>query len=138
MRPLDDRKRMDTKQRDVTERIKKLQLDLEKAREYLVDGSNAGWQGFRPLFRAKLRNDKNCPPIETGSKMCLFQVASGRLEKAENSLDRLRVLHVQPNDVEQPNKRIEALPSVARRLIQGRNFVFTKLRPCKAAAHAKR
>ena len=53
---------VNSKEKDVLDRIKHLEDAIAKAREFVESGKNANWHGFRPLFSAKVRDGKSLPP----------------------------------------------------------------------------
>ncbi len=53
---------MTSKEKIILDRIKHLEDAITKAHEYLEKGKHAHWQGFRPLFSAKVKDGKILPP----------------------------------------------------------------------------
>jgi len=53
---------MNAKQKAVLERIKRLEEEIGKGREYLETGAHAQWQGFRALFAIKAKDGIVLPP----------------------------------------------------------------------------
>ena len=57
---------INSKERAVLDRIKRLEEAIAKGREYLQSGQHADWHGFRALFAAKVRDGSQCPLTKTG------------------------------------------------------------------------
>jgi hypothetical protein len=69
---------MNAKTKAVLDRIKSLEQDIARAKEYLESGEHAHWPKFRPLFVSKFRDGKELPP----HKHWVRNVFLPRLEKA--------------------------------------------------------
>ena len=80
---------MDGKQKAVADRIEMIEEELRIAREYLLDGSNADWRGFRPLFRDKIREGRSVPPHRDWVKNVFIPGRERALRKSELALERL-------------------------------------------------
>ena len=81
--------RFDPKRKAVLERIKHLEQDIVRAREYLESGKHAHWAGFRPMFVAKLKDGKELPPHRDWVKNVFLPRAERSLKRAEKVLERL-------------------------------------------------
>ena len=77
------------KKKAIVERIKSIEGDLVKAREYLLDGSHAHWHGFRPMFADKIKDGKVLPPHTDWVKNVFIPGREKALDEAEKLLDRL-------------------------------------------------
>ena len=55
-------KQFSAKRKAVLERIESIEQAIGRARAYLDTGKHAHWSGFRPLFDAKFKNDKEVSP----------------------------------------------------------------------------
>ena len=53
---------MNPETKAILDRIKNLEEAIAKGRDYLESGAHADWNGFRPLFVAKMRDGKALPP----------------------------------------------------------------------------
>lgn len=53
---------MKPKEKDILDRIKKLEEAIARGREDLESGAHADWNGFRALFAEKMRGGKPLPP----------------------------------------------------------------------------
>jgi len=62
------------KKRALLNRIKRLEEAIVKGREYLENGQNGNWHGFRPLFAPKVKDGKALPPHRDWVKNVLYQV----------------------------------------------------------------
>jgi predicted transglutaminase-like protease len=80
---LDERKRA-----DIAKRIKMLEADILKAKEYLETGEHANWHKFRPLFTDKIKNEKSMPPHKDWVKNVFLPNCEKKLIEAERLLDR--------------------------------------------------
>jgi hypothetical protein len=81
--------RFDAKRRAVLERIKYLDQDIVRAKEYLESGKHANWEGFRPLFTKKLKDGKELPPHKDWVENVFLPRAVRSLRHAEKVLERL-------------------------------------------------
>jgi hypothetical protein len=77
------------KMKAVLERIKRFEEAINKGREYLETGNHANWEGFRPLFDAKVSNGKEAPPHKDWVKSFFIPRAERALAHAEKTLQRL-------------------------------------------------
>lgn len=77
------------KTNSVLDRIRHLEKAITKAHEYLESGTNADWHGFRPLFRAKMRDGKALPPHKDWVRNVFLPQQERALKKAEEILERL-------------------------------------------------
>ena len=80
---------MNSKKKAVLDRIKHLEDEITKGREYLENGSHAQWQGFRPWFAAKVRDGKVLPPHKDWVKNVFLPRRERALIKAERVLEKL-------------------------------------------------
>jgi hypothetical protein len=80
---------LNQKKKAVLDRIKSLEDDIAKAREYLETGAHAHWHGFRPLFNDKVRDGELLPPHKDWVKNVFLPSRERALRKAEKLLDRL-------------------------------------------------
>lgn len=80
---------MNSKKKDILERIKRLEDDLVKGREYLESGKHADWNGFRPLFANKVRGGKILPPHKDWVKNVFLPRTERTLRDAEKKLERI-------------------------------------------------
>jgi hypothetical protein len=81
--------RFDPKVKAVRERIKYLENDTVRAKEYLENGKHARWQGFSPLFVHKLKNGEELPPHKDWVKNVFLPHTERSLRNAEKVLARL-------------------------------------------------
>jgi hypothetical protein len=77
------------KKKAVLDRIKSLEDDITKAREYLETGAHAHWHGFRPLFKDKARDGELLPPHKDWVKNVFLASRERALRRAAKLLDRL-------------------------------------------------
>ena len=77
------------KRKEIELRIESLEDALDKAREYLKNGSHSNWKGFRPLFTPKVRGGEEIPPHKDWVKNVFIPNQEKALRKAENILDCL-------------------------------------------------
>lgn len=80
---------MDYKKKAILERIKRLEDEIAKGREYLKSGKHAEWNGFRPLFSVKVRDGKVMPPHRDWVRNVFLPRAERALRKAEDTLEKL-------------------------------------------------
>ena len=80
---------MNSKKKAVLDRIRHLEDEITKGREYLENGSHSHWQGFRPLFAAKVRDGKVLPPHKDWVKNVFLPRRERALIKAERTLEKL-------------------------------------------------
>jgi hypothetical protein len=81
----------------VLERIKRFEEAITKGREYLESGKHANWQGFRPLFNAKVRSGKAVPPHKDWVKNVFLPRTERALRHAEKVLLRLEREGTEPS-----------------------------------------
>lgn len=81
--------RPNPKKKAVLDRIKGLEGDIAKAREYLETGAHAHWHGFRPLFKDRVRDGELLPPHKDWVKNVFLPSRERALQKAEKLLDGL-------------------------------------------------
>ena len=72
-----------------TERIKRIEQAIAKAKEYLESGKHAHWIGFRPLFDSKFRNGKELPPHKDWVKNVFLPRMEKALRRAEKIFERV-------------------------------------------------
>lgn len=80
---------MKAKKKAILERIKAFEEAIIKGREYLESGKHASWQGFRPLFDAKVRSGKAVPPHRDWVKNVFLPKTVRALRHAEKVLLRI-------------------------------------------------
>jgi hypothetical protein len=80
---------MNAKQRAVLLRIKQLEDELAKGREFLETGAHADWRGFRPLFTVKRKHGKALPPHPDWVRNVFIPRRERSLSQAEKVLERL-------------------------------------------------
>lgn len=80
---------MNPKKKEIEERIQHLEAALEKAREYLENGSHAHWHGFRALFKNKIKDGKVSPPHKDWIRNVFIPSREKAVRKAEAILDRM-------------------------------------------------
>ena len=80
---------MNPKKKAVLDRIKRLEEAITKSREYLETGKHAHWQGFRPLFTAKVRDGKELPPHGDWVKNVFLPRRERALKYAQKVLAKL-------------------------------------------------
>lgn len=73
----------------VIDRIKRIEDTIEKAHEYLENGSHAHWHQFRPLFTHKVRDGKILPPHKDWVKNVFIPSRKSALRKAEILLEKM-------------------------------------------------
>jgi hypothetical protein len=80
---------MNTKQRAVLERIKRLEDEIAKAREYLETGAHAEWHGFRASFAVKVKDGTALPPHPDWVRNVFIPRRERALQQADKALERL-------------------------------------------------
>lgn len=80
---------MNSKEKAVLDRIKHLEADIVKAKEYLESGEYAQWHGFRPLFADKVRDGEILPPHKDWVRNVFLPSSERALKKAQETLDKL-------------------------------------------------
>lgn len=80
---------MNSKEKAILDRIKLLEDGMAKGREFLEFGKHADWNGFRPLFAKKVRDDKVLPPHKDWIKNLFIPRHERALRKAHKSLERV-------------------------------------------------
>jgi hypothetical protein len=80
---------MNAKTKAILERIRSLERDLERAREYLESDKHARWVGFEPLFKSKLKDGKELPPHKDWVRNVFVRQREKALAQAEKLLERL-------------------------------------------------
>lgn len=78
----------ENKKRNIAKRVKSLEEDLIKAREYLENGAFSNWHKFKPLFFNKIKDGKVEPPHPDWVKNVFIPNIEKALCKAEELLDR--------------------------------------------------
>lgn len=80
-------KKMDAKRKALLERIKSIEQDICKAREYLESGKHANWSGFRPLFHGKFKDGEELPPHKDWVKNVFLPRKEKALKRAEKLVE---------------------------------------------------
>jgi len=80
---------MNAKQMAVLERIKHLENEIAKGREYLETGEHAGWHWFRALFAVKSKDGTALPPHPDWVRNVFLPRRERSLKQAEMALERL-------------------------------------------------
>ncbi len=80
---------MESKKKEILEHIKNLEISIVKGREYLENGKHAEWNGFRPLFYGKMKNDKELPPHKDWVKNVFLPRCERALTRAERNLEKV-------------------------------------------------
>ena len=80
---------MNSKKQAILDRIKRLEDNIAKGKEYLERGKHLDWPGFRPLFVNKIRNGKVLPPHRDWVRNVFLPNCEKALKKAEEKLNRL-------------------------------------------------
>jgi hypothetical protein len=73
----------------ILDRIKTIEEEIAKGREYLESGAHANWHGFRALFADKTRDGKELPPHKEWVKHVFLPARERALVRAERLLERL-------------------------------------------------
>lgn len=81
---------MNSKKQAILDRIKHLEENIAKGKEYLESGKHADWTGFRPFFVNKIRDGKVLPPHRDWVRNVFLRNNERALKKAEEKLDRLK------------------------------------------------
>ena len=81
---------MNAKQKAVLERIKRLEDEIAKGREYLETGAHAEWHGFRALFAVKARGGTALPPHPDWVRNVFLPRREKDLRQAEKALEKLQ------------------------------------------------
>ena len=81
---------MNTKQKSVLDRIRRLEEGLAKGQEYLESGKHADWNGFRPWCAVKVKDGKVLPPHEDWVRNVFIPRYERALRRAEKKRERLR------------------------------------------------
>ena len=76
------------KKRNIADRVKLLEADIVKAREYLETDEHSSWHKFQPLFSQKLKDGKAMPPHKDWVKNVFIPNLEKALNEAEKLLDR--------------------------------------------------
>ena len=76
------------KKREIAERVRRLEEDIVKAREYLETGAHSDWHKFQPLFKRKVEDGKALPPHKDWVRNVFLPNLEKALNEAENLLDR--------------------------------------------------
>lgn len=84
------RQPVDTKIREVLERIELIEQAMIRAREYLTSGKHAQWSGFRPMFDRKFKDGQELPPHKDWVKNVFLPRKEKALRRAEKVVERLR------------------------------------------------
>jgi hypothetical protein len=80
---------MNPKEKAVLERIRLIEDEITKGREYLESGKHADWHGFRSWFVKKVRKDKELPPHRDWVRKVFIPSRERALRRAEKILDKL-------------------------------------------------
>ncbi len=80
---------MNSKKKDILERIKNLEDDIVKGCEFLESGKHAHWHGFRALFTDKVKDGKVMPPHKDWVKHVFLPRRERNLRKAQDRLEDL-------------------------------------------------
>jgi hypothetical protein len=82
-------KTINAKRKEILDRIKSLEQDICRAREYLNSGKHADWKGFKPLFAYKLKDGDALPPHKDWVKNVFLPRYEKALRRAEKIIERL-------------------------------------------------
>lgn len=77
------------KKKAILRRIQIIEDAIAKGRQYLESGAHANWDGFRPLFTAKVRNGKELPPHKDWIRNVFLPRRERALRYAEKLLEKL-------------------------------------------------
>jgi hypothetical protein len=80
---------MNAKQKAMLERIRRLEDEIAKGREYRETGAHAQWQGFRALFAVKAKDGIALPPHPDWVRKVFLPLRERALKEAENAMERL-------------------------------------------------
>ena len=80
---------MNSKKKAILNRIKNIEDAITKGKEYLESGKHADWQGFRPLFVEKVRDEKALPPHKDWVKNVYLPSDEKALDTAYKQLDKV-------------------------------------------------
>ena len=80
---------MNSKKKNILDRIKHLEDAIVKGREYLESGEHAHWHGFHPLFADKVRDGKKLPPHTDWVKNVFLPRLERAQSKAQKTLEDL-------------------------------------------------
>jgi hypothetical protein len=80
---------MNPKRNAVLDRIRNLEAEIAKGRDFLESGAHAHWHGFRAFFGVKTRDGKVLPPHNDWVKNVFLPSRERALRKAERLLERL-------------------------------------------------
>jgi hypothetical protein len=78
------------KKKAILERVKSIEDDIVKAREYLETGAHAHWHGFSPLFKWKTKEGEVLPPHKEWVQNVFLPSREKALRKAEKLIDRFK------------------------------------------------
>ena len=70
-------------------RVKNIEEEIVRGRQYLESGAHADWHGFRALFDTKTRDGKELPPHRDWVRNVFLPAREKALGKAERLLERL-------------------------------------------------
>lgn len=76
------------KKKAILDRVKSLEDEIVKAREYLETGVHAHWHGFHPLFKWKVKGGEVQPPHKEWVQNVFLPSREKALRKAEKLIDR--------------------------------------------------
>ena len=77
------------KKKNIAKRVKSLEEDILKAREYLEVGAHSNWHKFQPIFSRKVKDGKTVPPHKDWVRNVFLPNLERELRKAEELLDRI-------------------------------------------------
>lgn len=80
---------MNAKKKAILDRIAHHEDAIVKAREYLENGANAHWHGFRPLFTSKSKAGKSLPPHKDWVRNVFLPRREAALRYAYEKLEAL-------------------------------------------------
>ena len=80
---------MNLKQKDILDRIKRLEDEITRGHEYLESGKHAHWHVFRAWFVDKIKDGKVLPPHRDWVKNVFLPKREKALRKAEKTLEKV-------------------------------------------------
>lgn len=96
---------MNSKEKDILDRIQRLEEAIAKAREYIDSGKNAHWHGFRPLRSGKMKDGKTQLPHRDWVRSVFLPQRQKALNQALEALAKQSTDVSRQQDSLRPKKR---------------------------------
>lgn len=84
---------MKSKREAILDRIRRMEGEIAKGREYLETGAHAYWIGFRPAFVPKMKDGRPSPPHRDWVRNVFIPARERAIRKSESILESMSTAH---------------------------------------------